>query len=80
MKIEVIDQYKCANTILSHHMSPLVSSSDKCLIAAGLDNGNICFADINTGSFIHTIKAHGGASTISVQWSNSTENIIASGG
>lgn len=78
--LEVVDEYALRHKIYSHHISTLNASSTKTLIALALDNGEIRFIDLNSGSFTHTLKAHSHGYCGSVQWSPANPNLLASSG
>jgi DNA excision repair protein ERCC-8 len=64
--------------IYSHNISSVGNCSN--LVSLGLDNGQIRFIDLNSGSFTHTIKAHPSNQCLCVEWSPNRENVVASAG
>ena len=57
-----------------------MASNCQTLIALALDNGQVRLVDVNSGSFTHTLKAHHQHTCVSVQWSPTEANLVASGG
>ena len=45
-----------------------------------MENGQVRFIDINSGSYTHTLKAHHQSYCVCVQWSPTDENILCSAG
>jgi DNA excision repair protein ERCC-8 len=78
--LQVVDQYDLNHKIYSHNLSILMSSETKTLIALALDNGQVRFVDLNSGSFTHTLKAHPNSYCVCVQWSPYDPNILSSAG
>jgi DNA excision repair protein ERCC-8 len=77
---KVVDEYNLKHKIYNHNLSHLTTSSSKTLIALALDNGQVRFIDISSGSFTHTLKAHHQSNCVCVQWSPTDENILCSAG
>lgn len=73
---KVADEYLIKHKIYSHH----ISTQNSNLVALALDNGQVRFIDLNNGSAIHMIKAHSQGYCVSVQWSPSNSNILATAG
>lgn len=57
-----------------------MANNSKTLIALALDNGQVRFIDLNSGSYTHTLKAHAHGYCVCVQWSPYDTNILASAG
>ena len=75
-----MDEYNLKHKIYNHSLSLMMSSSSKTLIALALNNGEVRFVDLNSGSFTHTLKAHPNSYCVCVQWSPYDSNILASAG
>ena len=58
----------------------MMSSNANTLIALALDNGQVRFIDLNSGSFTHTLKAHHQSYCVCVQWSPYDLNKLVSAG
>lgn len=77
--LSIVDEYKCESKIINHS----INEQSPSLTCLALQNGNVCFADLRTGSLIQTIKAHSSNSAICCKWSTSNGNngnILATGG
>ena len=74
--LQVVDEYSFDQKVYQLHSSALKST----LVAIALDNGHIRLCDLNSGSSIHTVKAHHQCGCMAVQWSPLDSNVIASAG
>lgn len=57
-----------------------MSSNSRSLIALALDNGQIRFVDLISGSCTHTLKAHTHGYCVAVRWSPYNSNFLVSAG
>lgn len=76
----MVDEYSFKHKIYNHNVSSLNAGSAKTLIALALDNGQIRFVDLNSGSHTHTLKAHSHGYCVCVQWSPYDPNVLISAG
>ena len=50
---KVVDEYTLKHKIYNHHISMIMSTCSSTIIALALDNGQVRFIDLNSGSFTH---------------------------